>query len=78
MNASELAAEATREHLASVEAAASAKARAVKAGQALTEARRLIGAEGWESWLSQNFGGSPRKAARYMRRASDAGRRFGP
>lgn len=78
MNASEVAAEANREHRATVEAAASSKAHAVNAGRALGEARRLIGLPGWESWLSENFRGSRSRAARYARRAADAERRYGP
>jgi hypothetical protein len=45
---------------------------AIRAGDALIEARLRVGYDGWEGWLSDSLAMAPEDAARYMDRTRKA------
>lgn len=63
----ELADRANRAHALVEQAATAMVLRAIEAGEALCEAKRLLGHGEWEDWLPENFAGSKRTARAYMR-----------
>ena len=66
VNLDPLATTANEEHRAAINAASTALVHAVKAGEALAQAKASIGHGGWAEWLSANFEASPRTARGYM------------
>jgi hypothetical protein len=60
------AAEIQQAHAGVVDAARTAVERAISAGNALLEAKRLVGHGGWLPWLGANARLSARQAQRYM------------
>jgi transposase len=73
----ELAAIANRSHAAHAGALREGLEHAVKAGEALRQARDIIGHGGWLKWLAENFRGSQSTARRYMRCAEHKDRLSG-
>lgn len=65
-----LAETANAEHRFTVGAALSAVEHAVRGGEALIEARSIVGAEGWHAWLGKNFHATHHTASHYMRIAA--------
>jgi hypothetical protein len=62
-----LSSQINAEHHAVESAAQTAFAHALRAGELLLQAKRVVGHGGWGRWLAENFEGSERTAQLYMR-----------